>query len=396
MRYVSMFVAALLVPLALWWFVALREPGFEVAKSQPRSRFWADMTRTVSNRTFLSLVVIIFTLAMGFNFVQIFNYYITIFYVYRGDAIDASGLLGIAGTAWAVTGLIAVFPLNWLSRRLGKRHTLLIAILLMCAAQLSKIVCYDPAHPYLVLIPTVLLSAGMLMFFTLGASMIGDVCDEDELRTGTRAEGSYYAVYWWFIKLGSALAGFVMGALLVLTGFDERQNVLVDDVVGNYARIEAAAKALQEGKDDAKPIAETFDSELADAGKKTDEIKKHFTDRTAEYKNQSEHLSELIGRTEALEEAAIEFKASRDGLLSTPADLAKRADQLEQQAGGLKQQTPSTLLRLRVIEIGVPLALSVVSILLTLMYPLTEARCYEIKAELEKRRGQLAPAASDV
>jgi Na+/melibiose symporter-like transporter len=46
---------------------------------------------------------------------------------------------------------------------------------------------------------------------------------------------------------------------------------------------------------------------------------------------------------------------------------------------------------LRLFEIGVPLVLSIVSIALTLRYPLTEARFYEIKAELEKRRGTLAP-----
>jgi Na+/melibiose symporter-like transporter len=38
------------------------------------------------------------------------------------------------------------------------------------------------------------------------------------------------------------------------------------------------------------------------------------------------------------------------------------------------------------VEIGLPLVLSVVSILLTLRYPLTETRCYEIKEALEKRR----------
>ncbi len=96
------------------------------------------MQTTISNRTFLSLVVIIFTLAMGFNFVSLFNYYITIFYLYGGDAVVASRLLGVAGTVWAVTGLIAVFPLNWLSRRLGKNKTLLIAIFLMCGAQLVE------------------------------------------------------------------------------------------------------------------------------------------------------------------------------------------------------------------------------------------------------------------
>jgi Na+/melibiose symporter-like transporter len=36
-------------------------------------------------------------------------------------------------------------------------------------------------------------------------------------------------------------------------------------------------------------------------------------------------------------------------------------------------------------DIGVPLLLSVVSIGLTLRYPLTEARCYEIKALLKQR-----------
>jgi Na+/melibiose symporter-like transporter len=71
-------------------------------------------------------------------------------------------------------------------------------------------------------------------------------------------------------------------------------------------------------------------------------------------------------------------------------DLIHDANALLHKMTFLKQQTPSTLFRLRLIEIGVPLALSVVSILLTLRYPLTEARCYEIKEILEKRRAGLA------
>jgi GPH family glycoside/pentoside/hexuronide:cation symporter len=45
---------------------------------------------------------------------------------------------------------------------------------------------------------------------------------------------------------------------------------------------------------------------------------------------------------------------------------------------------------LRLVEIGLPLALSVVSIFLTLRYPLTEARCYEIKEALKQRRAELS------
>jgi glycoside/pentoside/hexuronide:cation symporter, GPH family len=134
------------------------------------------------------LTLTIFTLAMGFNFVNLLGSYIPIFYIFGGDKVAGAYLLGINGTVWAITGVLAVFPLNWISPKLGKRSTLVIAILLMVAwHSLSKIVFYNPAYPYLIVIPTILLSAGMLFFFTLGSSMVGDICDEDDLKTGTIA-----------------------------------------------------------------------------------------------------------------------------------------------------------------------------------------------------------------
>jgi GPH family glycoside/pentoside/hexuronide:cation symporter len=388
MRYVSMFIAALLIPLSFWWFFALEEPGFAAVKSQPKSAFWHDMRTTVSNRTFLHLVAIIFTLAMGFNFVQIFNYYITIFYLYGGDEVYAGPLLGIAGTAWAVTGLVAVFPLNWLSKRLGKNYTLVIAILLMCAAQLSKIFCYNPNVPYLVLIPTTLLSAGMLMFFTLGSSMVGDICDEDELKTGKRSEGSYYSVYWWFIKMGSAFASFVMGALLVFTGFDERQNVTVDAFRGNIARIKAEYRMLPEVGPAA--VAAKVSEQIARMIENAEKLRRHFADRIEEYPDQSGHIGSLIERMDAIRSEAEGLRANSSRIAENPADVLRQADELLQQTSDLKRQTPKTLFRLRLIEIGLPIVLCCVSIVLTLRYPLTEARWYEIKEALKNRH--TAPA----
>src|SRR5215471_17875920 len=232
MRYVSIMIAGLLIPLSFLWTFELREPGFVKAAKHERTPFRKDMKRTVRNRNFAWLTLTVFTLAMGFNFVQLLGSYIPIFYVFGGDKVAGAWMLGINGTVWAVTGLVAVFPLNWISPRLGKRSTLAIAILLMCLAQLSKIVCYNPRAPYLIIIPTVLLSAGMLFFFTLGSSMVGDICDEDELSTGYRAEGSYYSIFWWLIKMGTAFASFVAGALIVLTAFDEVQVTKVDAIQG--------------------------------------------------------------------------------------------------------------------------------------------------------------------
>jgi GPH family glycoside/pentoside/hexuronide:cation symporter len=390
MRYVSIFVAVILMPLAVWWFFALREPGFAVAREQQQATFWEAMRTTIGNRTFLSLVAIIFTLAMGFNFVALFNYYITIFYLYGGDAEAASHLLGINGTAWAIAGLVAVFPLNWLSRRLGKNRTLLIAILLMCAAQLSKIVCYDPAQPYLVLIPTVLLSFGMLMFFTLGSSMVGDICDEDELRTSTRNEGSYYSVYWWFIKMGTAFASFVTGALLVFTQFDEQQNVLVDALRGNVAVIKNEAdKWTAEEAASADRIAR-FVNHLEGLVRNTEKLRTHFERRSDEHPNQTEHIGQLRDRTDEIRSAAEQLRSQSSMLADNPAEVIRRTEALLEQTRLLKFQDANTLFRLRLVEIGVPLVLSLVSIGLTLGYPLTEDRCYEIKEKLKERHARSA------
>ncbi|MFZ1428114.1 MAG: MFS transporter [Geminicoccaceae bacterium] len=409
MRYVSMIIAAALAPMAVWWFLALREPGFAVARRQKKSNFFEGMRTAITNRTFLVLTAIIFTLAMGFNFVGSLANYITIFYLYGGDVRAASTLLGITGTVWAVTALIAVFPLNWLGRRLGKKNTLLVAILLMCAAQLSKIVCYQPGPlvtlplpaglaayiggptltiegPYLILIPTMLLSAGMLMFFTLGSSMVGDVCDEDELTTGTRSEGTYYAVFWWFIKMGTAFASLVTGALLAYTSFDERQNVLMDALGGNIAMVQAEAetRAVRQSaqvEPDAALVAQA-DMIVENAGK----LRSHLESRLATHPAQAEHTRALLEHLGAVEKLAGD--ASRVGDAGDPAPLLRVAGELSQHAVFLRRQSPATLFRLRLVEIGLPLVLSLVSILFVLRYPLTEQRCYEIKELLRQRRGE--------
>lgn len=390
MRYVSIFIAAALIPLAFWWFSATKEPGFVVAKEQKKSYFWNDMRTTITNKTFLSLVVIIFTLAMGFNFVNLFSYYITIFYLYGGDKIVAGTLLGFTGTVWAITGLVAVFPLNWISKRIGKNKTLIIAILLMCAAQLSKIVCYNPELPYLVIIPTILLSAGMLMFFTLGASMVGDICDEDDLKTGTRSEGSYYSVYWWFIKMGTAFASLVTGALLTITHFDETQTTSVTSLTGHIDVIKAEAKTWETDAISVDERLALFHEKIEKAINDAEKLQTHFLERSHTKEENAQHTRHLIEHLTEVINQTKELQMHGTELVTTPETLIKQTDKLLERTTQLTLQTPRTLLLLRIIEIGLPLLLSVVSLTLAFRYRLTEDICYDIKEALKKRNAERA------
>jgi glycoside/pentoside/hexuronide:cation symporter, GPH family len=203
-------------------------------------------------------------------------------------------LLGINGTIWAVTGLLAVFPLNWISPKMGKRNTLSISILLMCLAQLSKIVCYNPRYPYLIIIPTVLLSTGMLFFFTLGSSMVGDICDEDELKTGYRAEGSYYSIFWWLIKMGTAFASFIAGALIVLTAFDEIQVTKVDGIQGLIREMRSGIQSRGGDRAFGGNNAELLRKTKAQVAEALEEAKKYASYLAKEAAKQQEQSGQAV------------------------------------------------------------------------------------------------------
>lgn len=376
MRYVSLMVAAILIPLSIWWFVSLKEPGFQRVSTQKKIPFWKSMKHAIGNRNFIMLTLTIFALAMGFNFVNLLGSYIPIFYVFGGDKVAGAYLLGINGTIWAITGLLAVFPLNWISPKLGKRNTLILAIVLMALAQLSKIVCYNPDYPYLIIIPTVLLSAGMLFFFTLGSSMVGDICDEDDLNSGQRTEGAFYSVFWWFIKMGTALASFVAGALIVFTMFNQTQVTKVDALEGSLK--ELRLEIQKQIKDPGSPAK--LDEYFNKANAKSLELQSVIVENINKDNKNAEHYRDL---NQTLDE--LKNKLNSLNLSASLQNSEEQIVQIEKLIVPLKKQSPYTLLIMRIVEIGIPILLSIMSLFFVLKYTLTEKRSLEIKSLLKQR-----------
>jgi GPH family glycoside/pentoside/hexuronide:cation symporter len=125
------------------------------------------------------------------------------------------------GTLWALVGIAGVPPMTWLSRRYGKRVTVMFALSAIIGGNLSKILCYNPALPRLTYIPTICLSLGMVFCFSLVNAMIADICDEDELLSGVRREGMYFAAYNWWWKMAVSIATVASAYLVRWTGFIE-------------------------------------------------------------------------------------------------------------------------------------------------------------------------------
>lgn len=190
--------------------------------------FFRGFAVTFKNLPFVKLCAATFLIFNGFMCASAFTIYVVFFYVFKNSAsLDqaySSGgkLLGWFGTFSAVCTMGVIFLATKLSTKIGKRNTFFVTIPLSIIGYALKWVGYNPQNPYLLFIAAPFIAFGLGSLFTLMNSMVADVCDLDELRTGQRREGVFGAVYWWTVKLGLAVASLVSGYLLNATGFQQR------------------------------------------------------------------------------------------------------------------------------------------------------------------------------
>ncbi len=220
-KWVCVGMSVILTVSALVCAAVCKEGKLKQTRTQEKIPVWESFKITYRNPVFIKLVVAYVLLIVGFQLVMGFSNFVSIFYIFNGDKDPASTLMAQNGTLWAAIGIAGVMPMAWLSRRFGKRFTVLFSFGIIILGNLSKIVCYDRAHPWLTFIPTICLSLGMVFCFSLVNSMISDICDEDEYATGIRREGIYFAVYNWWWKVAVSIASVASGYLLRLTGFTE-------------------------------------------------------------------------------------------------------------------------------------------------------------------------------
>lgn len=182
--------------------------------------FLRGFVQSLSSRPFLKLCGATFLVFNGFQLIAAFQSYVIIYYIFAGDLGQAGRYIGLFGTIATISTFAVVALAAWLGTAIGKRHAFFLCIGISTLGYALKWFCYDPANPALLLLPAPLLAFGLGSLFTLMPSMVADVCDLDELKTGERREGMYGSIYWWVVKLGMAAALAAGGFLLNFTGFD--------------------------------------------------------------------------------------------------------------------------------------------------------------------------------
>jgi len=114
---------------------------------------------------------------------------------------------------------IVFIPLTvWLANRLDKRRAFVIGSLTWIAALLG-IVLLRPADIAAAYVLVGLSGLGIATTYVIPWSMLPDVIEHDQVRSGQRREGSYYAMAAFFQKLGTGAALWAMGQMLALAGY---------------------------------------------------------------------------------------------------------------------------------------------------------------------------------
>jgi GPH family glycoside/pentoside/hexuronide:cation symporter len=114
-----------------------------------------------------------------------------------------------------------LFFWQWVSQKLDKKIVYFLGSIIWLIAQIGLFT-LQPGQVTLMYILAILAGIGVAVAYLIPWSMIPDVIELDELQTGQRREGIFYAFMVLLQKFGLALGLFIVGIALEAAGFIAR------------------------------------------------------------------------------------------------------------------------------------------------------------------------------
>ncbi len=203
------------------------------AEKQPKIKLFDAFKYTISNKPFLCVNAIILVTLTGVFLAFPLLFYINMAFICPGNKDMTATYTGWYGTVYGLSGIALVPVINYFGQKFGKKKTLMTGIGIIIAGFIASWWLLTPDAPYLQLVFAFLASPGLSCVFILTSSMMADVCDLDELKTGLRREGMFGAVFGFLLKLGLSITLGLSGFILKWTGYDENLDVQVENVSRN-------------------------------------------------------------------------------------------------------------------------------------------------------------------
>lgn len=189
-----------------------KEKGSDTAKKRFGTGFKALAASLLSSRPLLSIVGAALVLLLATMLSQTMNTYLFLDYFKDAKALSTVNLISVGGTL-----LVAPFA-SKISQKCGKKESGSIAMLVAAGVYILLFFLRIRSIPVFMIF-LFLGMTGMGFFNMITWAFITDVIDYQEVVTGSREDGTVYAVFSFARKVGQALAGGIGGFALSAIGY---------------------------------------------------------------------------------------------------------------------------------------------------------------------------------
>jgi GPH family glycoside/pentoside/hexuronide:cation symporter len=224
-RTYAVIAAALMIGAILLSAMGTHRQIARLPKATPERNSLSSVQRALRNRNFLVLMAagVFSYMSQGLSF-ALTTYLYTYLWQFPASVLVIYTLAVMAGVALGFVIATRV------SRRLGKRDAailfLLLAIPTTTLPYILHLLNLAPSRSGPVLLPFLLVSTFVATALgvgvaILGESMMSDVVEEAQARSGERSEGVFFAGSFFMKKSVSGIGIFLSGAVLAFAGFPE-------------------------------------------------------------------------------------------------------------------------------------------------------------------------------
>ncbi|MFW5425745.1 MAG: MFS transporter [Methylophagaceae bacterium] len=191
---------------------------------EQKTKVWQLAYNSLKNSNFRAIILMIFIIEIAFQVSISIGFHVSTYtYNLTGPQIGAIGITVL------IFSILSQPFWVYISRRFEKKTAIIIGMfaailgfagLPMAYVGLEWLPLNQPQTVYTMMGFSVLSGIGNGAFMSLPFSMVADVTDQAEVKTGQRQEGLYFGMYNFAYKAGISISVLIGGILLDVIGFD--------------------------------------------------------------------------------------------------------------------------------------------------------------------------------
>jgi len=223
----SLIIGTLMIAIGFITFFGTKERYYEQAINQPNNKvgIMEIFTGAMMCKPFRTQLAMAVSYGTCTSMVGTLGLYTTVYHVCGGDWAKG-GMWNLAmGVSMVLVGFAGIPFFSGVAHRYGKRHSMILVLILSILAFGGTWFLYNPNHPSLQLVASGFNAFTMAGFWMLYGAIGADVIDYDELQSGKRREGAFSACGSFFMKIGLAIGMGGSGFVLQLSGFDQKLDI---------------------------------------------------------------------------------------------------------------------------------------------------------------------------